>query len=273
MLYHVSHNALTILIWSSAGICRAARPESAPTLQALGRLRGRHKSGRTAVAAEIGRGTTESGHAARAGDSRRTERLPPDPTAGKIVRYAENLIRKHDANGNGVLDEQEWRGVGGNPAGGRPQSRRHHHARRADPPDRRLRPAPLLAIGTSRRPRFRRIGRHATRITPQSQAPRLASRRTLPDCRAMANRWPELTSAWRAARPARMANAEKIREQVAPLPEILYPARTAAGRALPVGLSTATPTAMARSRCANSPPNGQPTWQPSSRHTIATEMV
>lgn len=35
--------------------------------------------------------------------------------AGKIVRYAESVIRKHDANGNGRLEEQEWRGVAGNP--------------------------------------------------------------------------------------------------------------------------------------------------------------
>ncbi len=37
------------------------------------------------------------------------------PVPGKIFRYVENLIRRHDADKDGVLDEQEWRGVAGNP--------------------------------------------------------------------------------------------------------------------------------------------------------------
>lgn len=44
-----------------------------------------------------------------------TARPKLGPVPGKIVRYVANLIRQYDTDEDGVLDEQEWRGVGGNP--------------------------------------------------------------------------------------------------------------------------------------------------------------
>jgi hypothetical protein len=44
-----------------------------------------------------------------------TDRRATEPVPGKILRYVDALIRKHDSEGDGVLSEQEWRGAAGNP--------------------------------------------------------------------------------------------------------------------------------------------------------------
>lgn len=49
------------------------------------------------------------------GTFRASDRRASEPTPGKVLRYVEALIRKHDTDGDGVLSEHEWRGAAGNP--------------------------------------------------------------------------------------------------------------------------------------------------------------
>lgn len=106
-------NALTTLTCLIAVIAQAAAQESTASNRQPAAMKPTD-SGQTFEDAQP-RGTEPNPEDADNADDEPQGKRQPDPTAGKIVRYAENLIRKHDANGNGVLDEQEWRGVGGNP--------------------------------------------------------------------------------------------------------------------------------------------------------------
>lgn len=48
-------------------------------------------------------------------DNGSNRRRQAGPIPGKIKRHVDILIRQHDADRDGRLDEQEWRGVAGNP--------------------------------------------------------------------------------------------------------------------------------------------------------------
>jgi hypothetical protein len=108
-------NALIILSCLAATVSFAAEPGSPPVRKprpAPGQAEAHQPE---AIATEATGATAAESEERPAETTLPQGRRRPEPPAGKIIRYAEHLIRQHDTNGNGVLDEQEWRGVGGNP--------------------------------------------------------------------------------------------------------------------------------------------------------------